>query len=253
MEADIRALKTEFGRAITALKESRLGARGAASALYALPWYVIVGPPGVGKSTALRNCGLRFPFLSSRGGPSVQGVGGTRNCEWWMTTDGVILDTAGRYTTEGADREEWFAFVDLLRKHRPRRPINGVIAAVSVADIAQAHPKEVAELAREVRARIDELQQRLGVVVPVYLMFTKCDLLPGFVEMFADLGDDDREQVWGFTLAASKQTAVPERCREQLRRADRGAGETPRCDGSPTSGAHSGGTSSTSCRSTWPG
>jgi type VI secretion system protein ImpL len=205
LEADIQALQGEFNRAIQALKGSRLGAKGASSALYALPWYVIVGPPGVGKSTALRNSGLRFPFLSSRGGVSVQGVGGTRNCEWWMTSEAVILDTAGRYTTEDSDREEWFAFLDLLKKYRQRRPINGVMAAVSIADLAEAHPEEVATLAREIRARVDELQGRLGVVVPVYLVFTKCDLLPGFVEMFADLGEQERHQIWGFTLKTSDQ------------------------------------------------
>ncbi len=205
LEADIRALQGEFNRAIGALKSSRLGSRGAASALYSLPWYVIVGPPGVGKSTALRNSGLQFPFQSARGGASVKGVGGTRNCEWWMTSEAVILDTAGRYTTEDSDRDEWFAFLDLLKKYRVRRPINGVLAAVSVADLIEAHPDEVTALAREIRARTDELQDRLGVVVPVYLVFTKCDLLPGFVEMFADLKESERHQIWGFTLPAFDQ------------------------------------------------
>ena len=212
LEADIRSMQEEFTRAINALKSSRLGARGATSALYSLPWYVIVGPPGVGKSTALRNSGLKFPFSSNRGGVSVQGVGGTRNCEWWMTSDAVILDTAGRYTTENADRDEWFAFLDLLRKYRTRRPINGVLAAISVADIAEAHPEEIAGLAREIRARIDELQDRLGVVVPVYMLFTKCDLLPGFVEMFSDLSEAERHQIWGFTLKVSDQLAIADQC-----------------------------------------
>lgn len=216
LEADIRSMQEEFARAINSLKSSRLGARGASSALYSLPWYVIVGPPGVGKSTALRNSGLKFPFSSNRGGVSVQGVGGTRNCEWWMTSEAVILDTAGRYTTENTDRDEWFAFLDLLRKYRTRRPINGVIAAVSVADIAEAHPEEIATLAREIRARIDELQDRLGVVVPVYMMFTKCDLLPGFVEMFSDLSEAERHQMWGFTLKVSDQLSIADQCSEHL-------------------------------------
>ena len=216
LEADIRSMQEEFTRAINALKGSRLGAKGASSALYSLPWYVIVGPPGVGKSTALRNSGLKFPFSSNRGGVSVQGVGGTRNCEWWMTSEAVILDTAGRYTTENSDRDEWFAFLDLLRKYRTRRPINGVLAAVSVADIAEAHPEEIAGLAREIRARIDELQDRLGVVVPVYMLFTKCDLLPGFVEMFSDLSESERHQIWGFTLKVGDQLALADQCGRHL-------------------------------------
>lgn len=210
VEADIRALQAQFERAVAALKSSRLGARGAASALYSLPWYVIVGPPGVGKSTALRNSGLEFPFLSSGGTPSVQGVGGTRNCEWWMTPDAVLLDTAGRYTTEDSDREEWLAFLDLLRRYRSRRPINGVMVALSVGDLINGHPGELEKLARDARSRVDELQSRLGVVVPVYFIFTKCDLMPGFVEMFADLRGVERHQIWGYTIPASRQGDIPE-------------------------------------------
>ncbi|HEY5090617.1 MAG TPA: type VI secretion protein IcmF/TssM N-terminal domain-containing protein, partial [Polyangia bacterium] len=59
---------------------------------------------------------------------------------------------------------------------------------------------EIGELARTLRERIDEVTGRLDMVVPVYLMVTKCDLLSGFVETFGDLKDRERGQIWGFTL-----------------------------------------------------
>jgi type VI secretion system protein ImpL len=211
-QADIVALQGEFERAVASLKASRIGARGASLALYQLPWYVIVGRPGAGKSTALRRSGLEFPFRSSRGDVSVRGVGGTRNCEWWMTREAVILDTAGRYTSEEGDREEWFAFLDLLKRFRKQRPINGIMATVSAPELATGNPSDAAVLAREIRGRVDELHDRLGVVAPVYLIITKCDLLPGFVEMFADLPEDQRSQIWGFTLPARSQKNLPGQC-----------------------------------------
>ena len=111
LKAEVDAMQNEFLKAVAALKTSKLGGgKKGADALYALPWYMIIGPPGAGKSTALRNSGLRFPYA----GGAVQGVGGTRNCQWWMTNEAVILDTAGRYTTEEADRDEWMGFLDLL-------------------------------------------------------------------------------------------------------------------------------------------
>lgn len=204
LQADINALQAEFIKAIGALKASKLGGKSGGDALYALPWYVIIGPPGAGKSTALRNSGLRFPYLSASGG-GVQGVGGTRNCQWWMTNEAVILDTAGRYTTEDADREEWFAFLDLVKKNRPKQPINGVLVAIPVTDLAEAHPEAVLARAREIRARIDEVMGRLEMVLPVYVLFTKCDLLPGFVETFEDLGPNDRGQIWGFTAPIAQR------------------------------------------------
>ena len=182
------------------LKTSKLGGgKKGADALYALPWYMIIGPPGAGKSTALRNSGLRFPYA----GGAVQGVGGTRNCQWWMTNEAVILDTAGRYTTEEADRDEWMGFLDLLKRNRPKRPVNGVLVAIALTDLSESSPDDVLARAREIRARVDEVMTKLEMVVPVYVLFTKCDLLPGFVDMFSDLGQKERGQIWGFTVPVS--------------------------------------------------
>ena len=67
--------------------------------LYQLPWYVIIGAPGSGKTTALANSGLQFPLADRFGKTALRGIGGTRNCDWWFTNEAVLLDTAGRYTT----------------------------------------------------------------------------------------------------------------------------------------------------------
>src|SRR5262245_15049925 len=151
---DIEAMQGEFNKAVRALKSSRLARQGH-NALAALPWYMIIGPPGAGKSTALKNSGLQFPYLSSRGG-GVRGVGGTRNCDWWLTNEAIILDTAGRYATEDDDQEEWFAFLDMLKRNRARRPINGVLVAVNVAELGGATEEEVGDLAKRIRDRVDE-------------------------------------------------------------------------------------------------
>ena len=194
---EIEAMEAEFAKAIQALKTSKL-ARGGKDALALLPWYMIIGPPGAGKSTALRASGLKFPYLSKRGG--VRGIGGTRNCEWWLTNDAVILDTAGRYATEDEDHDEWLSFLDTVGRARPRRPLNGLIVAVPVTDLAAETEEGAAELGHRMRERVDEVMSRLQVVLPVYVLFTKCDLVPGFVETFADLRKSDRGQVWGFTV-----------------------------------------------------
>jgi type VI secretion system protein ImpL len=196
MQADVNAMQREFNKAVGALKGSKLGK----DALFTLPWYVIIGPPGVGKSTALRNSGLHFPHLSERGGGAVKGIGGTRNCDWWMANQAVIVDTAGRYTTEDTDRDEWLAFLDLLKDTRPSRPINGILLAVSVTDLAVASEDEIAVMSQKIRARIDEVTSRLEMSVPIYVLFTKCDLLPGFVEMYSEMGKTERAAIWGFTL-----------------------------------------------------
>jgi type VI secretion system protein ImpL len=199
---EIEEFKQQLADAIDALKKSRLGrGRSGKAALYALPWYMFIGPPAAGKTTAIMNSGLEFPFGADR----IRGVGGTRNCDWFFSNSAILLDTAGRYTTEEEDTEEWYAFLDMLKKHRRRKPINGVIVGVSIADLASANIEELEWHATNIRRRIDELIQRLGVRFPVYLVFTKCDLLQGFVDFFEDLNRRGREQVWGCTLTREQQ------------------------------------------------
>ncbi|MDS4025604.1 MAG: type VI secretion system membrane subunit TssM [Candidatus Contendobacter sp.] len=198
---EISTLKQGLDEALAVLKKARLGNKtGRAQYLYQLPWYIIIGPPGSGKTTALINSGLRFPL----GAGKVRGVGGTRNCDWWFTDEAVLLDTAGRYTTqdshEEVDRAAWRGFLDLLKKHRKRRPINGAFIAISLADLMQQSEDQRAAQALAIKQRVQELHEQFGIRFPIYVLFTKADLIAGFVEFFSELGHEQRAQVWGATL-----------------------------------------------------
>ncbi|MEC7725354.1 MAG: type VI secretion system membrane subunit TssM, partial [Planctomycetota bacterium] len=196
--SDMEELQQRFDEALESLRASKLG-RGA---LYALPWYVIIGPPGSGKTTAITESGLNFPFLKGKSqGRGIRGLGGTRNCDWWFTDQSILLDTAGRYTTQSEDRDEWLSFLGMIKRSRQQKPINGVVVAIAITDLLGATPEAIEQHAVTIRERIDELVKELEVVFPVYLMFTKCDLLDGFVESFNTLSKEQRAQVWGATLA----------------------------------------------------
>jgi type VI secretion system protein ImpL len=195
------ALRAKLTSALTLLKKAR-GKRG--GYLYEQPWYAIIGPPGAGKTTALLNAGLNFPLAEQMGQGAVAGVGGTRLCDWWFTDEAVLIDTAGRYTTQDSDavvdRAGWSTFLDLLKRTRPQQPLNGVIVAIALSDIATAPRDERLAHARAIRRRIRELEQRLAVRLPVYALFTKADLIAGFTEFFDDLDRELRNQVWGTTF-----------------------------------------------------
>ncbi|MCW6506724.1 type VI secretion system membrane subunit TssM [Lichenifustis flavocetrariae] len=206
--SDADVLKGRMNDALATLKNAR---GGKASYLYDLPWYVLIGRPGSGKTTALVNSGLKFP-LAGGGRPAVvAGVGGTRYCDWWFTEEAVLIDTAGRYTTHEsdpqADQKSWFAFLDTLKRGRPKQPINGVLVAISIEDILTLSATDLAALAAAMRARLLELHTRLKVDFPVYALFTKMDLVLGFNEFFQNLGQTGRAQVFGATFQTSDKTS----------------------------------------------
>ncbi|MGP3698905.1 type VI secretion system membrane subunit TssM [Rhodobacter sp. NSM] len=202
-EAAVAEVGTRFQEVLAEMKRSRLGGR---RFLREMPWYLIIGPPGTGKTTALRQSGLHFPIDL---GDDLKGVGGTRNCDWFFTEQAVLVDTAGRYVQQQSDPEvdaaEWSGFLDLLRRHRGRRALNGVIVALSMVELLGPEPQLRAH-GREIRKRLTELGQRLQIRLPVYLMVTKADLIPGFEPFFGDLTAREREQVWGATLGPDERS-----------------------------------------------
>lgn len=207
---EVEALRGRMHEAIKTIKTSKLGELTGNAALYELPWYLIIGNPAAGKSSAIVNSGLHFPF-SDGAGSVIHGLGGTRNCDWFFTSEGILLDTAGRYSVYDADRGEWLSFLNMLKKHRPKAPINGVIIAASVAELSQNKPEHAIKLAKQLRLRVQELSAELGVFAPVYVMFTKVDLIAGFAEFFEDTDQQERMRTWGATLpydAEGKTDAV---------------------------------------------
>ncbi|PIJ49976.1 type VI secretion system protein ImpL [Erwinia sp. OLTSP20] len=214
-QASKALLDARFAQAIALLKnvtfspDTRLAGRWSlqrlrAPYLYEIPWYIILGAPGAGKTTALTNAGLAFPLQTTLGRTALRGVAGTRHCDWWITDKAVLLDTAGRYSLhEGQqlrDASEWQTFIGLLKRYRTRQPINGVLMTISVADLLSESGEVRAAQANAMRQRLLELHQQTGIPYPVYLMISKTDLLRGFMSYFSRMDKAQRDQIWGFTF-----------------------------------------------------
>ena len=217
-QQEAEVLRGRFSAALASLKGARFAGTSGSAALYQLPWYMFIGAPGSGKTTSLLNSGLRFPLADP--GESVSalsGIGGTRNCDWWFTDQAVLIDTAGRYTTQDSnatvDQAAWKTFLGLLKRFRPRQPINGILVTLSVGDLFSYDSQGRGRYALIVRQRVEELQRELGLEFPVYVLVTKCDLIAGFNEFFSTFDAEQRAQVWGITFGFDLQTRVAENAR----------------------------------------
>ncbi|MET3900985.1 type VI secretion system protein ImpL [Devosia sp. UYZn731] len=205
-DSDEKVLGERMTEALAMLRTSS----GKGAAVYSLPWYIIIGAPGTGKTTALVNSGLKFVGPAGKPAP-IAGIGGTRYCDWWFTEDAVLIDTAGRYTTQDsdqhADAESWLSFLGLLKKNRPKQPINGAIVAISLVELMQKSPTELAEQTTAIRKRLAELHDQLKIDFPVYMMFTMADLVAGFTEYFGNFTESRRRKVWGATFQTEDRRA----------------------------------------------
>ncbi|MFZ0157314.1 type VI secretion protein IcmF/TssM N-terminal domain-containing protein, partial [Pseudomonas sp.] len=166
---EVSLLRERLLQSLERLHSNKPRATPAKDALYALPWYLVIGQPAAGKSTMIYQSGLNFPY-AEREGARVAGLGGTRNCDWFFSSEAVLLDTAGRYMNNPEEAGKWRAFLQLLRQHRQRRPLNGLIVSVSIDDILKASPEDQERLAKRLRERIQESCALLEVRLPIYLV-----------------------------------------------------------------------------------
>ena len=177
--------------------------KAAGKNLYSLPWYVLVGEPGSGKTEAVRHCNVGFPpGLQDQ----LQGVGGTINMNWWFTNHAVILDTAGRLMFEEIEAGasgEWREFLKLLRANRPNCPINGLLLCIPADSLIKDTADELERKGAKIAQQLDQIQRALGVRFPVFVMVTKCDLINGFREFFEDITDPQlQHQMMGWSNPA---------------------------------------------------
>ncbi len=149
--------------------------------IYDLPWYIVIGDSGCGKTKLINEGGLQF----STGKPEGYQLG-TLNYNWWFTEDAIFIDMAGRLCNprDDADFREWESFLDTVKKGRKGFPINGAVVCVSADHLLQDAPEKIEADANTTLERLRDLQGKLGVTFATYLVITKCDKILGFMELF---------------------------------------------------------------------
>jgi type VI secretion system protein ImpL len=221
--------KLESGAAETVdfLRRNRTGATEGGDAIYGLPWFLIAGPPGSGKTSLMLSAGLSFSPLKSQRVADLDLLRPTSECEWRISDEAVLIDSAGRYQTEAAewatrateeketnrldaassaDRDEWLGLIDILKRYRKQRPLDGLVMTVSAASLlASQTTAEVEQQARILRSRLNDLSSSLGTKFPVYLVFTNLDAVQGFTEFFSALAAEDRSGVWGMMIPLAQK------------------------------------------------
>ena len=184
------------------LKKSQLRKFG--NPLYVLPWYMVMGESGAGKTTAIVRSRLT-PML--RESTQTRQIAQTSNCDWWFFSEAVVIDTAGRYVSPDGDQrdhEEWDYLLELFGKYRSREGLNGLVVAIDATTLLSGDVATIESRGRSLRDRIDQLMRLFEKRFPIYVMVTKCDQIYGFSEWAEQLTDKQSQEAMGFLSGQAK-------------------------------------------------
>lgn len=173
-----------------------------------VPRYIIIGSSRSGKTTLLSQSGLGLVDINQL---PLNDVAPTKNCSWWFTADGIYLDTAGIYTKPDIERPRdeiiWTGFIKSLKKQFGKNPLHGVIIALDLPAIS-TDKALLQQTLFYVRDRLYEIA-RFADQLPIYIVFTKCDLISGFTTFFEHLDLEQRNQICGIDFTGDTISSDP--------------------------------------------
>ena len=187
-----------FGLAIDVLK----GYFGPTDAQYKLPWYMVIGCEESGKSTLIDEAQLELPI----GEPVDAVTSDLSPINWTFFDQAVMADIRGdlllRKDSVNSDDGQWTYILNLFKFHRPKRPIDGIILTIPADEVlinGEFSKDMISERGRAIYAKLWKLQNTLGMRVPVYVVITKSDKVPGFSELVAQLPAQKRNEILGWS------------------------------------------------------
>ena len=181
-----------------------------ASDPYALPWYLVLGEPGTGRTTALKSQALTWPHGD---GPVVLGLPRER-CAWWLSGEAVFIEPGREVVGPDRTRGALTALTSELALQRPREPVDGIVLVVNLAELLDRDEASLLAYAGELRRGLVEAGQGFQRDVPVYIVVTRYDTLWGFADVFRWTPDRKNEDPWGFIVP--RATPTPEVIQREL-------------------------------------
>ncbi len=177
---------------------------------YQLPWYFMVGASASGKSTLLESAGMSLPV----GMPTFGLMDSHPACRWWFYNRAVVLDIHGSLVIEehktAADERGWRTILSLLGRYRSKRPLDGIILTISAAELygrERLSPENINARAKFLSQKLVAAQHLLGLRLPVYVIITKCDFLPGFQSFCHELPLAQRHNMLGCSVPYALHSA----------------------------------------------
>lgn len=211
------ALQKRFSGATKFLNKTTITKNNKKIRLSSLPCYLVLGPAASGKSTLLANSEAPFILQKQYHQEKIKYAATSENCDWWVTREACMIDVPGKYlsTYNSVDKINpddkfylplWTFFLRLMKKKFGRHGIKGIILTLPAPEIIKLNEqKNYHHFIRDMFQRIQELQKMFATPIACQLVITKCDLIPGFAEFFAEMSNEETTQTFGVSLSLPKE------------------------------------------------
>jgi type VI secretion system protein ImpL len=170
---------------------------------YQLPWIVMLGASDAGKSSILRSLDLERPI----GRPYFDEEGEDKPlCDWAFYEHGIVLEPDGKLVIDASqaisDESNWQLFLNLLSHHRPKRPADGVVLTIPASELigqgALSH-EDIMIRAEYLYHKLWQMQRVTGMRVPIYVVISKCDVVPGFESFCKSIPIRNKPDIFGWS------------------------------------------------------
>lgn len=169
-------------------------------------WYLVIGPESVGKSKLIFEANRQSmpntqPFAIDPANEATE----NKRCNLWTTKECIFLDAPGQYFSidENNDHISWNEFLQQIQKYNRTKPFAGIILTLDVLTFSQQDKTKFNAYLQNIRKLLLSLTKFLNFQCPLFVVFTKLDKIAGFNEFFSDLGQEERNQPFGFDLLQS--------------------------------------------------
>lgn len=168
---------------------------------YKNPWFLVLGAESSGKTTLMKSIySIEADWQVKRADKY------DTECNWYFMRNGVALDISGKFFLKkeqvSADERGWGALKNLLIRYRSAKPIDSILLTISMEDLYgknRLSSLQCLERAKFISQKLSIFQDQLGLKIPVYVVMTKTDLVPGFHEFCNHIPLGTKQNMFGWS------------------------------------------------------
>ena len=165
---------------------------------YKTPWVLLLGEAGSGKTSLAASASkeLRHTAPVRRDELKAEGA------DWQFFDQGVLIDPDGKLSSApagSAEAKRWERALRELESLRPERALDGLLLTVSARTLLHAPTEQRQALAENAYRQLNDIQQHMEFVLPVYVVVTECDTIDGFSAFWEAQPPARRKEMFGWS------------------------------------------------------